>query len=181
MCVCVCACTWRWGGLCIEKDKKGFLERVYYIFSDSSPWPYITPVKKHVLKAVMVTRVQSHPQGYWKSGWLIRGMTDWSVGLLPCVPLPNPEYFIYRFPVLWHWESRPSKERSWFASCRRMEAHKCAVILECPHLLGRMVASPFPLPPPLLSLWLMEHSDFFCPLLPFVVVPKIHLNQVLIV
>lgn len=29
----------------------------------------------------------------------------------------------------------------------------------------------------LLCLLLMEHSDFFCPLLPFVAVPNIHLNQ----
>ena len=66
-----------------------------------------------------------------------------------------------------------------FASHRRMDAHIGVVILERIHLLEKM--GGFPLSIPSSTLISVEHSDFFCPLLPFVDVLNIHLNQILIV
>lgn len=39
------------------------MESICYIFSYSSLWPYITLTKKCLLKAVMITIVQSRPDG----------------------------------------------------------------------------------------------------------------------
>ena len=168
MCVCVCVCR---RDLYVERYKGIFGINLLY-FQLLLSLALYNSYQEMFIESCHDNYSSEPSWWYQKSGWLI----DWSIGLLPCFPLPNSPHFIHGWPV---------PDREWgfmgkgvsLASCRT-EACRCVVILESPHLLRRIAESPFS-PHPYYytsgAFWLLFPSSSLCGC------PNIHLKQILIV